>query len=201
MYIPDIFAISPVIHHDIRHDRYLHSWVHFSDLYIFRTFCLHMHLTYLHIGDTVIIRDMGDIAFSDRHLTQAQAEARVSMARTYVRRALAAASPAAIKFQRRLLDDETLDPALRFKVSESILDRFMGKATQAVDVRMVEPRPLNFDPKLQSLRRAFDAAEDAVTKGENPLVAFSAEATRGMGGLIDGDGVAIPDSGLVIQED
>jgi hypothetical protein len=83
---------------------------------------------------------------------------------TYVQATLSKASPKAITFQASLVDDEAADLGLRFKASEAILDRFMGKATQSVHVEHKEPRPIIFSPALEKLRKASQEAVDATAK-------------------------------------
>ena len=98
---------------------------------------------------------------------------RETVALAYVKRVLASAAPEAVRFQRGLMNDEAVDPALRFKASEAILDRFVGKASQERRLGVAETRPLIFNSKLRALREGMAAAEDARIRGEPVLDAFS----------------------------
>lgn len=115
-------------------------------------------------------------------------QARRELAMAKVRSVLAHAAPEAVTFQREILNDPEADPKLRLAASEAILDRFMGKAKQEVEVDVKRERPILFDPKLQELRAAFKAAEDAQVRGESPEKAFMLEATRTS---VDTDGIQI----------
>ena len=111
-----------------------------------------------------------------------------------VQRALAQASPLAIRFQKELIEearasDDVRMKKLGFDASEAILDRFLGKATQTVAMDMNPARPILFDPKLAALRAGMEKALEAATGGEESAVdAFSREMTKGM---VDEGGVTI----------
>jgi len=109
-------------------------------------------------------------------------------ARGYIERALCKAGKLAIDFQSALLEDENADPSLRFKASEAVLDRLMGKAAQEIRVEDVTERPLVFDPKLQALRGAMQEAIDAHKRNLDMEETFARAVTRQ---LVDEDGVTI----------
>jgi hypothetical protein len=117
-----------------------------------------------------------------------QKRIRETVALAYVKRILAASAPEAIRFQRQLVNDEAADPALRFKASEAILDRFIGKASQEIRVGEIESRPLVFNSKLAVLRAGMKAAIDAETRDESPMEAF---ADAVLGEHVDREGVTI----------
>jgi hypothetical protein len=95
-----------------------------------------------------------------------------------------------VRFQRAVLNDAQADPQLRFRVSEAILDRFMGKATQEVRVGDTDGRPLVFDSKLAALRAGMKAAEDAeVRKDEGGVVPAFVEGV--LSEIVDRQGVTI----------
>ncbi len=108
----------------------------------------------------------------------------------YVKRALASAAPVAVRFQKDLLEDESADPALRFKASEAVLDRFMGKASQEIRLGEAMDRPLVFDSRLKALREGMKAAADVETRDAagGALLAFSGAVADT---LCDREGVTI----------
>ena len=99
-------------------------------------------------------------------------KSREQLALAFVKKALSSAAPEAVKFQRRLMNDEAADPGLRLKASEALLDRFMGKAGQEIRLGIAEDRPIVFSSKLQALREGFKAAEDAAMRNVSPTEAF-----------------------------
>jgi len=109
-------------------------------------------------------------------------------AQNYLERALSMAAPSAIEFQVSLLNDETADKRLRFMASESLIDRFAGKAAQVVRVGETEERPIIFDSKLRTLQEAMKVATDVRSRelGDTPGEAFA----RAVTGYMD-DGVII----------
>ena len=126
------------------------------------------------------------LTLSTQQAKEISARNRERMAGLYVRRVLASTAPEAVRFQRQLINDEAADPALRFKASEAVLDRFMGKAAQEVRVGLAESRPIVFSEKLSALRKGFKDAEDAQKVGESPYEAF----VESMSGVInDPEGV------------
>ena len=113
---------------------------------------------------------------------------RETVALAYVKRLLARSAPEAIRFQRQLMNDVAVDPGLRFKASEAILDRFVGKASQEIRVGVAESRPLVFNSKLQVLRDGLQAADNAHAQGKSAYEAFS---TSVINDLADNEGVTI----------
>ena len=82
----------------------------------------------------------------------------------YVRRRIAETAPAAVDYLAEVISDCAAEPSMRLKAAESVLDRFLGKARQSVEVEHREARPIVFDARLERLRQAaVDArgAEDA----------------------------------------
>lgn len=108
---------------------------------------------------------------------------RRAMAQNYLERALARAAPDAVEFQVQLMGDEGADKRLRFMASESLLDRFAGKAAQVVRVGETEERPIIFDSKLRTLQEAMKAATDVRARdvgGDTVGEAFSRAITSQM---------------------
>lgn len=113
---------------------------------------------------------------------------REAIALDYVKRVISSAAPEAIKFQRELVKDVTADPALRFKASEAILDRFIGKASQEIRIGAAEARPLVFNSKLEVLKAGMQAAIAASSAGESAMGAFTERVVEE---LSDREGVTI----------
>lgn len=94
-----------------------------------------------------------------------------------VQRVLEDTAPKAVKFQAMLIEEaeSSDDPGMKklgFMASEAILDRFAGKAAQEIRVGESEQRPIVFSEKLKVLKAGIDAAIEAHSDMDSPLVAF-----------------------------
>ena len=113
---------------------------------------------------------------------------RVRAAEAYVRKALASAAPVAVDFQRSVVEDEEADLGIRFKASEALLDRFMGKAAQEIRLGETEVRPIVFSDKLRILKEGMERAVDVASRGGSALGAFEEKVTERM---VDTEGVEL----------
>lgn len=129
------------------------------------------------MGDNLVIGTGGGLSAGRRIAAQ-----------QYVAKALCEASKLAVEFQKALLEDEGADPALRFKASEAVLDRFLGKAAQEIRVEDNTARPIVFSDKLAVLRAGMHAAVDAATKEMGVEETFERVVTSH---LVDEEGITI----------
>jgi len=128
------------------------------------------------------------IVFGEKRIRALSPGRRIA-AQKYIESALANGAVMAIEFQKALLEDEEADLGLRFKASEAILDRFMGKAAQELRIGETETRPIMFDAKLRALKEGMEAAIDvAKREGSGMQEAFEEAVTDH---LIDHEGVTI----------
>lgn len=124
-----------------------------------------------------------DVSFEFEREPPKLAPDRKRAAEEYVRRALAEASPKAIRFMARLVDEAEISDDLKMKrlgllAADSILDRFLGKATQELRVGEARERPIVFSEKLAALGHGIDAALKA--RDGRPLEAFEEAVTAPM---------------------
>lgn len=110
------------------------------------------------------------------------------IARHYVAKVLASAAPEAINFQRQVLNDPDVDMNLRVKVSDSLLDRFMGKAAQEVRIGESMDRPIVFSSSLSAMREGARHATDAHVVAANSIEAY---VDGVISTLVDQEGVTI----------
>lgn len=120
---------------------------------------------------------------------------RQNAAMEYVRRAIRETSKIAIKFQAQVIRDglESDDIELKKlanKASDSVLDRFLGKATQEIRVGETMDRPIVFSEKLRALNEAMKEAVDVVAR-EPGRTAGEALASVITDDMTDRDGVVI----------
>jgi len=124
-------------------------------------------------------KDNEDIMVFGENPIQKLSEARRIQAGQFIQSVLADSSKEAILLEQEFLNDDELDPKLRFQIAESILDRFMGKAAQEVRWTGNQDRPIIFDSRLQRLKAGVEAAVDAITHptGDSPSDALARAVT------------------------
>ena len=125
-------------------------------------------------------KDMDEVMIFGENPVQNLAQSRKLQAKQFIQDILADSSREAILVEREFLNDEDLDPKVRFQVAESILDRFLGKAAQEVRFGESEERPIIFDSRLRRLKEGIEAAVDAITHPtqESPVEAFERKVTE-----------------------
>jgi hypothetical protein len=120
------------------------------------------------------------VVFQDDQLPPVSSRTTDIIAREYIKKLLRYTAPEAINLQRKMMNDPEVDPVLRFKISEAVLDRYMGKSAQEIRLGDTEGRPIVFSEKLRVLREGMEAAEDAVVHKESAYSGFSKGVNRAL---------------------